>query len=101
MLFHVGVPIEHRLLGAIVISHRPRSHVRLHVFHPQLYFLGGYVTILQENARDPDQHPGYILVDHFRWSRPMRVPETVGVEADLLHLVEEEWVIAVLAKEGK
>jgi hypothetical protein len=30
----------------------------------------------------------------------MGVPETVGVEADLFLLVEEEWMIRILAKKG-
>ena len=68
MLLHVGLPIEHRLLGAVIIGRYPRPYVGLHVLDPQFYFLGRYVAVFSEHACDLDQHPGEVLINYVGWN---------------------------------
>ena len=63
------------------------------VLYPELDFFDSHHTVSGKDPCDPNQRAGERLVDDLLWSGPVDLAKAVGIEADLLNLVQQEWMV--------
>jgi hypothetical protein len=70
------------------------------VLDPQLDLARGCFPILGEELRNPHEPLCQVLVNHFLRLRPMSIAQAICIEAELLDLVQEKWVIGISLEHG-